>query len=199
MSDGDRYQWQGIDDPDRTDLAHVRFSGDAMRAHGTSITRAYATSWSLDVGPGWITRSLEVDAHGAGWRRSLRLTRDADGAWSTEADARGEADLAPPGLADPEAVRGAVDCDLGLCPLTNTMPIRRLGLLHRSAEDAPLVMAWVEVPSLRVIRSEQLYGSFGDGRIRYASANRDFAAELTADRDAVVLDYPQLARRVAPR
>ncbi len=29
----------------------------------------------------------------------------------------------------PMTIASALDCDLGLCPATNTMPIRRLGLL----------------------------------------------------------------------
>ncbi|MGR0319668.1 putative glycolipid-binding domain-containing protein [Agromyces sp. ZXT2-3] len=83
----------------------------------------------------------------------------AAGEWRAEATQTGDAGLPDAGLGDPASVAGALDCDLGLCPLTNTLPIRRLGLLDADVTETPLVVAWVEVPSLRVIRSEQTYAS----------------------------------------
>lgn len=79
------------------------------------------------------------------------------------------------------------------------MPIRRLALLDGGVLHTPLVMAWVEMPTLRVIRSDQLYASGSANApltVRYASHSRDFQAELTVDSDGVVVDYPHLARRV---
>ncbi|MUK03433.1 hypothetical protein GM708_16900 [Vibrio cholerae] len=106
-------------------------------------------------------------------------------------------DLPSPGLVDAE--RGATDCDLDACPLTNTMPIRRLCLLGQNVSDTTPVMAWVDVPSLRTICGDQVHGSgtaTTPGTVRYASYSGDYAAEITLDVDDVVVDYPQLARRV---
>jgi hypothetical protein len=188
--------WRGTDDPDRVDRAVIRLGTTGMAAHGSSVTTDYATAWSLDATDSWSTRALEVSVHGSGWTRSLLLTRDGNGHWAAEARTRGDADLPPAGLADPSSVDGAVDCDLGLCPATNTMPIRRLGVLGRSVPETALVMAWVEVPSLRVIRSDQVYASSTPGRVRYRSYSRDFQAELTVDTDGIVIDYPGLASRI---
>ena len=55
-----------------------------------------------------------------------------------------------------EEVQGALDCDLGLSPLTNFMPIRRRRLLD-GGEAHEFLMAWVSVPDLGVHRSEQRY------------------------------------------
>jgi hypothetical protein len=71
--------WAGVDDPGRLDRASVAFTGDSMRAYGSTHTRGFATSWGLDVGPGWATRSIHVTAHGPGWWRTLTLTRDDAG------------------------------------------------------------------------------------------------------------------------
>jgi len=191
--------WRGTDDPDRLDRAVVRLGETGMTAHGSSVTDGYATAWSLDAADAWRTRALEVSVHGSGWSRSLALTRDDDGRWGAVASTRGDVDLPPAGLADPSSVDGAVDCDLGLCPATNTMPIRRLGLLDRSVPETALVMAWVEVPSLRVIRSDQVYASSTPGRVRYRSYSRDFQSELTVDPDGIVIDYPGLASRLSER
>jgi hypothetical protein len=186
--------WIGVDDPDRTDRAVLSVDAGGIRGHGSSTTTDYALAWRLDVDERWMTRLLDVAVQGGGWSRSLRLERDDAGRWRAHAEARGESRLAPPGLDDPDAVAGAVDCDLGLCPVTNTMPIRRLGLLDRPVAETPIVAAWVEVPSLRVRRDVQLYGSDATGRVQYASADRSFTATLAVDGYGVVLDYEGLAR-----
>lgn len=190
--------WSGIDDPTRVDQASVELGTSSMRAIGSARAQHFSSSWELDVGPGWVTRALRVTTRGLGWARSLDLTRSDDGVWAADTSARGDVDLPAPGLADPESLVDAIDCDLGLCPVTNTMPIRRLGLLTRDVEQTNLVMAWVEMPSLRVLRSDQVYasGPAGDrNHVRYTSFSRDFSAQLTVDRDGFVLDYPTLAHQ----
>jgi hypothetical protein len=192
--------WRGAEDADRIETATARLGSDRLQARGTATARDYVTSWSLDVGAGWITRELSVCAFGEGWRRRLELRRHPDGAWTSSTAADGAPDLPPPGILDHDALYGALDCDLGLCPLTNTMPIRRLGLLGHAVPETPLVMAWVDIPSLQVIRSDQLYstGSVFDAArghavVTYQSMSRDFQGELTVDEDGIVIDYPQLA------
>jgi hypothetical protein len=63
--------------------------------------------------------------------------------------------------------------------------------------ETALVMAWVEVPSLRVIRSDQAYSSASTGgrrRVRFRSLDSDFAADLEVDADGLVVDYPGIGR-----
>ncbi|MEU8294255.1 putative glycolipid-binding domain-containing protein [Streptomyces pseudogriseolus] len=95
-----------------------------------------------------------------------------------------------------DALDGALDCDLGLCPLTNTMPVLRHGL-HRTPGEREFLMAWVSVPGLTVEPSRQTYTHLGPGRVRFASG--DFRSDLTFDEDGCVVDHPRLARRPAPR
>lgn len=193
-----RISWIGIDDPSRTDDARVVIHGDGMRASGSSLTATYATGWALDVDELWQTRRIDVTASGPGWSRHLSLMRSTSGAWSSETLTHGNADLPAPGIEDGTDLEEAVDCDLGRCPLTNLMPIRRLGLLQENVAATPLVMAWIEVPSLRVLRSDQEYGSGSRaGLVRYTSHSRGFDAEIEVDGDGFVVRYPDLARRVA--
>lgn len=189
--------WRGVDDPTRVERASVLLGTTSMRAVGGAVSSAFVSSWALDVAHGWVTRSLRVACSGFGWSRTLDLRRSQDGVWTATTTAVSDADLPAPGLAEPGLLEGAVDCDLGLCPVTNTMPIRRLELLGSRVPETALVMAWVEMPSLRVLRSDQLYTS-GEtaGEVAYASSSRDFSAMLTVDGDGLVIDYPQLARRV---
>ncbi len=198
--------WSGEDDPDRLDTAVLSLGADRFECLGTSRTPTYVMAWSLTTGPQWVTRRLEVTVRGLGWSRDLRLDREAAGGWGAEVAHSGPApvDLATPGIEDPSALAGALDCDLALCPVTNSMPVLRLGLLGEDAPAAPtvLTMAWVEVPSLRVRRSDQVYAAHtpydpgtGQGVVTYTSATRGFTADLTLDADGVVIDYPHLARR----
>ena len=191
--------WRGVDDPDRIDRAWIQVGESGMEAHGVSVTRSYATAWSLDATDAWRTRTLDISAHGAGWTRSLTLTRGTDGRWTVDPQSHGDAALPAAGLAEPGSIDGALDCDIGLCPVTNTMPIRRLRLLDRHVPGTPLVMAWIQVPSLRVLRSDQVYASSTPGRVLYRGADGDDQAELTVGSDGIVIDYPGLASRLAGR
>ncbi len=190
------YCWIGLDDPLRIDTASIRMGADSMTGHGTSTTSDYAVAWSLDVAPGWITRRLTVSVVGDGWTRSLELVRAPDGEWTAHTTRSAGGPTHQPGLADFLSLDGAVDCDLGLCPVTNTMPLRRLHLQTAEVAPTPLVMAWVEVPSLQVSRNDQIYSS-RSGTITYRSAAGDFTADLQTDEHGVVTHYPGLATRRA--
>lgn len=191
--------WTGVDDASRVDLAAIELGDDSMRAIGSSRSSWFASAWELDVAPGWITRRLVVTTHGFGWSRSLELARSETGVWTADASHSGTSDLPAPGIAADTDLTLAVDCDLGLCPVTNTMPIRRLGLLGGTVAETHLVMAWVDMPSLQVIRSDQVYASEppadGERRVHYQSFSRDFSAHLSVDDEGLVIDYPGLASR----
>ena len=198
-------RWQGLDDPDRRDTAVVSFRDRELAAAGTSVTPEYTASWTLSTSPGWVTRHLSVSVTGNGWARTLLLERSTEGRWTVETTVSGTADLPHPGIDDPRRLDEAQDCDLGLCPLTNTMPILRLDLLNGSAppDETQLTMAWVEMPSLRVLPSRQVYSQVrpfspdtGRAVVLYSSENRGFTAELVVDGDGTVIEYPGLARRL---
>lgn len=191
--------WQGEDDPDRLDTATVDIVGTTLHAHGTQRTESYALAWSLEGDDRWVTRRMRVTSYGRTWRRTLDLTHDGAGRWASETTGDGGLDELGPAtdIAGDREHADALDCDLGLCPLTNLMPIRRLGLLEGDVAEQVLTMAWIDVPSLQVIPSVQRYASAGAGRVRYESERRDFRSELTVDDDGIVIDYPQLARRVS--
>ena len=200
-----QHSWQGDDDPDRLDTATINLETGRLTAHGTSRTADYAVSWALATKPGWVTQRLTVTVHGQGWSRHLALVRSDDGTWSSATHSSGDTRLPAPGITDPDGLAGALDCDLGLCPVTNTMPILRLNLVSGAAapvDETALTMAWVEVPSLRVVPITQVYSHVRAARgdspamVLYSSGNGGFTAELTVDDDGVVIDYPGLAKRI---
>jgi uncharacterized protein len=190
--------WAGPD-PVRVDVAQVTLAPDSLTARGTSAVADYVVDWVLETGPAWVTRTLSVRARGDGFTRSLELGRDADGTWSAtrRPDGQPDASLEVSGLED------ALDCDLGLCPFTNTMPVLRHDLVASArrggSHPVELVMAWVAVPDLTVAVSPQRYTPIApapDGGASIGFASGDFEATIEFDRDGLVRDYPGLASRL---
>jgi uncharacterized protein len=177
--------WRGLGEW-RAEASYVRLEDDGLSAHGTQLgatPEPYRLDYSLRTGPELVTETLELSLLRGGALKRLLLTRSPDGGWS--------ADDRPL----PE-VEGALDCDLGLCPLTNTMPVLRERLLEKGAEPHDFVMAWVAVPELTMHRSEQRYEPIDERHVRYVSLDGSFTAELELDDDGLVVRYPELAERV---
>lgn len=189
--------WRGVDDPSRRDSADVCL-GDGLRAFGRQETDAYAAAWEVDARDGWVTAAVNVAVSGDGWRRTLALSRDAEsGQWeaSTYQEGRAPEGLSEPGIVDGDALGEALDCDLGLCPLTNTMPIRRLHLQTEHVDPQPMTMAWIHMPSLQVTASPQEYAGAGPDSATCTSGTRQTTYTLELDPDGLVVTYPGLAER----
>ena len=195
--------WSGLDEW-RTEAAWVDPTADGITATGTQVGTdpvPYRVDYELDAPERFVTRRFEVRAAGTGWSRRIELTHDGTGMWTCAAEHDGAVDLPRPG-GDAETLRGALDCDLGLSPLTNYMPVRRHAL-HERAGEADFVVAWVSVPDLEVFASAQRYEHVRRGEstsvVRFVDRGRfaGFTAELELDPDGLVIVYPGLARRVA--
>ncbi|WP_028049331.1 putative glycolipid-binding domain-containing protein [Cellulomonas sp. URHD0024] len=190
-----QYRWASLIDPGQTDTADVELLDDGVRATGSQVTGSYVAHWRLDASVGWVTRSLVVAVDGDGWQRSLDLSRDEAGLWTCTVAGGGSPpqDIAAAGPDLGTDLATALDCDIDRCPMTNLMPIRRLGLQRSRVPGHSLVMAWVELPSLRVIASDQRYASASSDRVRYSNGTRGVDVELEVDADGMVTSYPGLA------
>ena len=192
--------WSGEDEW-RAEICRLELTPTGVRAEGTQIgvnPLPYRMDYRLTALDNFVTSRLEVDVNGVDWSRHLVLTHDGEGSWDADAESTGDPGLPEPG-GDTDLVRGAVDCDLGLCPATNLMPVVRHGL-HLGPGERDFLMAWVSVPDLGVHPSEQRYEHVrltpGGAVVRYVGAHRDYVGEIEFDRDGVVIHYPDLARRV---
>jgi hypothetical protein len=145
-----------------------------------TASEPYWISYALETADGFVTRRLLVEAATTHGTRVLDLRHDGEGRWTMNGERS-------------PLVDGALDCDLGLCPLTNTMPVLRHGL-HRTPGERELLMAWVSVPDLGVLASRQTYTHLGPGRVRFVSG--DFRTDIVFDDDGFVADYPGLATRL---
>ncbi|MCX4529582.1 MULTISPECIES: putative glycolipid-binding domain-containing protein [unclassified Streptomyces] len=165
--------------------AWAEVTGRRLAARGRAVgvvPEPYWLAYTLETGDDYVTSRLRVSVETGSAARGLDLRNDA-GRWSVDGTYRPDLD-------------GALDCDLGLCPLTNTMPVLRHGL-HRRPDAGPhdFLMAWVSVPDLTVSANRQTYtplaGTGDAARIRYASG--DFRSDVEFDGQGLVLDYPELA------
>jgi hypothetical protein len=176
--------WRGVEEW-LAEHARVDLAGSGFGARGVQLgaePEPYRADYELDAPTDWVTRRLEVDVSGDGWRRRLVLERDDAGRWLRDGEHLPELD-------------GALDCDLAFSPLTNFMPLRRHAL-HERPGTHDFVMAWVSLPDLGVHAAPQRYEHVRPGVVRFLSLDSDFTADLEVDADGLVVSYPRLAERV---
>jgi hypothetical protein len=174
------------DDPTGMELAEVRLTDSSLAASGIAIGSdpvPYRLDYELETAEDFVTARLRVEARGDSLHETLDLRRSPEGRWSANGREL-------PGL------DSVLDCDLGLSPLTNSMPVLRHGLLRDTA-SLDFVMAWVSVPDLAIHADGQRYTGLGGGVVRFESLDGTFTADIVFDEDGLVLDYPGIARRVS--
>ena len=148
--------------------------------------RPFRARYRLECDAGWTVRHARIERLDAP-ARALDLRADGRGHWTD----------ASTGTASP--LDGCIDIDIYPSPFTNTLPMRRLadGVIGR-----PVVIdvAWVALPELTVQAKRQEYTLLDRGadgaRWRFRALDSDFTAELAVDRDSLVRDYPDIARRL---
>jgi len=170
--------WVGADSSDieSAETAEVTMSADGCHVDGV-IEGAGEIRYSIDTDASWATRTVRVVTDTG----ALVLFADGRGNW-TEGDGRVLDRLA-----------GAIDVDLSATPLSNTLPIWRLGL--SVGESADIVTAYIALPELTVAADPQRYTRLDERSYRYESRDSDFARDITVDDAGFVVDYPGLFRR----
>ncbi len=142
-------------------------------------------SYELTCDASWQVRVLMITTTSAAVVSTLTLACDGRGSWLAN------------GKPAPE-LSGCTELDISCTPLTNTLPIRRLSWSPDPVHD--IDVAYVPVPSLDVRRVRQRYTLLSQDRARDEAVFRyesgTFRADLTVDRDGIVVDYPGLWRRV---
>ncbi|HME05129.1 MAG TPA: putative glycolipid-binding domain-containing protein [Solirubrobacteraceae bacterium] len=189
------------EDPFGVEFAEIDLATTHLSARGVAVAGgpiSYRLDYTLETTADFITSRLHVVSRGQGWRRAIELRRDGQGIWTLRTEEDGPVDLPAPG-GDPAGFADALDCDLGLSPVTNLMPVLRHGLLS-DGDAVHLTTAWVSVPDLSVQADDQRYDFVSadqDERvIHYEATDGSFAANIRVDREGIVIDYPGIARRL---
>jgi len=181
--------WQPWSGPGLESLGIVE-DADGVRADSVVIGfddegQPFAVRYAIRCDAAWHTRDVEV-ASLKGRSTTLALATDGMGQWT---DRSGE---------HVPSLDGCLDVDLSATPFTNTLPIRRLALAPGWATEITVV--YIAVPALTVGVGRQRYrcltwGPDG-GAFRFETAAGDFTADITVDAEGLVMEYPQIARRV---
>ena len=159
-----------------------REDGWGLDAHEIVTGRSpYALYYGVMLSEDWRTEyvTLGITRRADSYGTTIEVDTDASKWWVSGRRRR--------------ALDGCIDVDIAAAPATNTISIRRLGL--KVGQEAIIRVAWVDVPSLRVIPVEQGYR-----RIRrqtyefWPVGGRTY--RLTVDADGLVIDYEDLAERI---
>jgi len=139
----------------------------------------YQLRWTLR----WQLRSAALTLATSGSARTLRMETDGQGRWR---DGTGR----PMG-----ELEGCLDIDIWPTPFTNTLPIRLDPLAI--GERRCIQVAWVFGPTLGIRKQAQAYTRLEHGLYRFESLDGSgFTADIAVDSDGLVLDYPDLFRRL---
>jgi hypothetical protein len=148
---------------------------------------AFRARYTIRCDTAWCVRSvsLELLDHPT---RQLHLLTDGKRQWHA-------ADGTPlPALA------GCIDVDITVTPFTNTLPIRRLHLTPGQATE--IMVVYFSLPELQFQPARQRYTCLSTNArgnmYKYEGLESGFTAELQTDHDGLILDYPNLWRRVWP-
>ena len=178
------FAWLRTMDKGSFEHATVRPLADGWHLQGTVLAvhegEPLRLDYALQLDAQWRSLELSVQQTWRGQHTRLVLARDDDDTWQQDGQPA-------PHLA------GCQDVDLGLSPLTNTPPIRRLMLEGR--DEGEFAMAWVRFPGPTVERAPQRYRRLGESRWRYEGVGTGFTATLDVDAAGFVVTYGDIWAR----
>jgi uncharacterized protein len=177
--------WQWLSEPGieqvrvESDAAGVRAQSRALGVWDEVPSRA---AYRLTLDADWRFRLLDAAWSDSEGIRRVRLWRNQDGGWHDTRGPRPDLD-------------GCEHIDVNWTPLTNTLPIRRIGLAPGEAREISVV--YVPVPSLEIQAVPQRYTRLDERRWCFESLESGFMAELIVDADGIVTEYEGLFRLVS--
>lgn len=143
----------------------------------------FRLSYRLNWDKLWRLRDADMAVETESFTRSLTLKTDGQGHWR-HGDGRAISDL-----------DGCIDIDIWPTPFTNSFPIWREPMAVGERREFRTV--WLCAPELTVCAQPQAYTRLDDRLYLFENLDGSgFHAKLPVDEDGIVLDYPDLFRRV---
>lgn len=181
--------WSAWDEPGLGYLRLVARDGGIVAdglVLGVANGRPLCIAYEVRCEASWRVRATRVGVPGEGPK--IELHSDGEGNW-TGSDGQPVTYL-----------EGCEYVDISVTPFTNTLPIRRLGLVP--GESAEISVAYFEGTEIQPWPEPQRYSCLekgsGGGLYRFESLDGGFSAELPVDAGGLVLDYPGLFKRAFP-
>jgi len=170
-----RILWQPLDVPgaewcsvERSSVGST-IAGVVLIAQGGDARRF---DYELELDDAAVTRRAQVTAVLADRTEVFDVAADGHGSWWRSGKVV---------LQDPEAL----DVDLGFSPVTNSLPIWRLGLEIGEAREISAL--WLRYPELELVRARQTYERLDQFSYRYCSGS--FEAVIRVFPDGLVEEY----------
>jgi hypothetical protein len=166
--------WSNLAEPG-SERTVIEETEDGWLLSGTILIQldsATEIGYEVNVDAGWVTQAALVVIDDDEGRRTLELVQ-VEGACYLDGALL---------VLGPDCL----DVDIAMTPMTNTLPIKRLGLAVGEAAD--VVTAWVRIPELTVARSEQRYERLSANVYRFSMD--DFTLDLEVDDFGIVTHYP---------
>ena len=178
----DRILWQRLDKPG-LEWCEISRSPDRTQVAGVALVAhagvPYRIEYAIETDAAGRTRRAVIRPAGT-TESTIELKADDDGRWSMD------------GVATPD-LAGCLDVDLGFSPMTNSLPIWRLGLAP--GETRAIRAAWVRFPEFTVEVLRQTYERADQFTYLYRSDG--FEASLSIDNEGIVEEYGSYWRVVA--
>jgi hypothetical protein len=160
------------------EAAAIQHSNPNWHLQGTVLLEDQGRPCRLDYAvvcdSAWKTLWARVNGWVGTTQVTQRVARNPAGQWRQN------------GVLCPE-VEGCLDVDLAFTPITNLLPIRRLGLAVGAT--APVRAAWLRFPDFSLVPLEQVYTREAEHRYRYESDGGRFTAPLEIDQNGLVTRY----------
>ncbi len=162
-----------------TEYVMIRHLPDGWFISGTAIaafdTDPALINYQITCDTAWQTQTVNISVNHRDTVRALTAAVES-ARWTINGTLHPEFD-------------GCTDIDLGITPLTNTLPIRRLGLAVE--ESAPASALWVQFPGLELEILRQTYTRLDRSTYEYRTGS-GFRAELTVDEFGIITQYGDL-------
>jgi hypothetical protein len=130
----------------------------------------------------WRTRLVSVEQRRGLRHSGLAISPDDQAKWSAY------------GVGTIDSLKGCLEVDLELTPITNTLPINRLKL--DVGQQAEIAAAWIRFPSLEIVRANQSYERLTPNTYRYRSLASGFTADIEVDGDGLPIRYQGIWERI---
>jgi uncharacterized protein len=149
---------------------------------GTYESKIYKVEYRVKTNSTWETLRLEINSRHSDKTQSVKLESDGKGNWKGN-------------IGNINDLKGCIDVDIPLTPLTNTLPINRLNLRENNSKENRVV--YLDLLEGRITPVTQQYTRLSKTKYHYQNVPNDFEAILEVDESGFVVDYPSLFVRTA--
>lgn len=177
--------WEGLDSKSIECLSwKIEREEMIFTGHITGITEniPFGIHYMIETDPSWkVQHFLVSDLNNPD--NVLEMYSDSKGKWFDRDEAVAQ-------------LEGCTDIDISLTPFTNTLPLRRLNLTER--ERTAVDILYIKLPEFTIEKTRQYYTKLPEDRFLFETPENDYNAELLVDSDCIVIEYPELFRRIFP-